>query len=64
MLAWDPAARPSRREVEREATRLAAQRPGVNVNLLASTGQMDAPSGNAVLNAIPVTVEIADELTR
>jgi anaerobic selenocysteine-containing dehydrogenase len=35
---------------------VAAQRPGVNVNLLASTEQTDGPSGNAVLNAIPVTV--------
>jgi anaerobic selenocysteine-containing dehydrogenase len=35
---------------------VAAQRPGVNVNLLASTEALDALSGNAVLNGIPVTV--------
>ena len=35
---------------------VAARRPGVNSNLLASTLVTDAPSGNAILNAIPVTV--------
>jgi anaerobic selenocysteine-containing dehydrogenase len=35
---------------------VAAQRPGVNSNLLASSEVLDALSGNAVLNAIPVTV--------
>jgi anaerobic selenocysteine-containing dehydrogenase len=38
---------------------IATRRPGVNSNLLASTQAMDALSGNAVLNAIPVTVERA-----
>jgi anaerobic selenocysteine-containing dehydrogenase len=35
---------------------VAARRPGVNSNLLASTEAIDALSGNAVLNGIPVTV--------
>ena len=35
---------------------VAARRPGVNSNLLASTEAFDALSGNAVLNGIPVTV--------
>jgi anaerobic selenocysteine-containing dehydrogenase len=35
---------------------IAARRPGVNSNLLASTEAIDALSGNAVLNGIPVTV--------
>lgn len=35
---------------------MAARRPGVNSNLLASTEAIDALSGNAVLNGIPVTV--------
>jgi hypothetical protein len=31
----------------------------VNSNLLADEGGVDAPSGNAVLNGIPVQVEAA-----
>ena len=38
------------------ATRLtvAARRPGINSNLLTSSATLDALSGNAILNAIPV----------
>jgi anaerobic selenocysteine-containing dehydrogenase len=36
--------------------RIAAQRPGVNSNLLADEMALDPLSGNAVLNGIPVTV--------
>jgi anaerobic selenocysteine-containing dehydrogenase len=36
---------------------VAARRPGVNSNLLASGEVLDSLSGNAVLNAIPVTVK-------
>ncbi len=36
---------------------VAAQRPGVNSNLLADSEQFDPLSGNAVLNGIPVRVE-------
>ncbi len=36
---------------------MAALRPGVNSNLLADETRVDVVSGNAVLNAIPVTVE-------
>ncbi|MFQ5554960.1 MAG: molybdopterin-dependent oxidoreductase, partial [Acidimicrobiia bacterium] len=36
---------------------VAATRPGVNANRLADETKMDPLSGNAVLNAIPVTVE-------
>ena len=35
---------------------VAAQRPGVNSNELTDSEPLDAPSGNAVLNGIPVTV--------
>jgi anaerobic selenocysteine-containing dehydrogenase len=44
-----------------EGTRLAvaAGRPGVNSNLLTSTEPLDALSGNAILNAIPVEVSRA-----
>jgi anaerobic selenocysteine-containing dehydrogenase len=35
---------------------VASTRPGVNVNILTSTAHFDPLSGNAVLNAIPVTV--------
>lgn len=35
---------------------VAARRPGVNANLLADEERLDAPSGNAVLNGIPVEV--------
>jgi anaerobic selenocysteine-containing dehydrogenase len=38
-------------------TAVAAGHPGVNVNLLADHAQIDVPSGNAVLNGIPVQVE-------
>ena len=36
---------------------VAAQRPGVNMNVLTDEQRMDPLSGNAVLNAIPVVVE-------
>jgi anaerobic selenocysteine-containing dehydrogenase len=42
---------------------VASQRPGVNSNVLAGRETIDAPSGNAVLNAIPVTVEKAEHTT-
>ena len=35
----------------------AAAHPGVNSNFLADETGVDAPSGNAVLNGIPVEVE-------
>ena len=35
---------------------VAGRRPGVNSNLLTSSATLDALSGNAILNAIPVTV--------
>jgi hypothetical protein len=35
---------------------VAAQRPGVNSNVLAPSDLMDPLSGNAVLNGIPVEV--------
>jgi anaerobic selenocysteine-containing dehydrogenase len=38
------------------ALRVAAQRPGVNSNVLTDPEQLDPLSGNAVLNGIPVTV--------
>jgi hypothetical protein len=37
----------------------AAAHPGVNSNFLADETGVDAPSGNAVLNGIPVAVEAA-----
>ena len=37
----------------------AAAHPGVNSNVLADEGGVDAPSGNAILNGIPVEVEAA-----
>jgi hypothetical protein len=37
---------------------VAARRPGVNLNALLSDGARDPLSGNAVLSAIPVTVEV------
>ncbi len=37
--------------------RVAAEHPGVNSNLAADETRVDAPSGNAVLNGIPVTLE-------
>jgi len=37
----------------------AVAHPGVNSNLLADEGGVDAPSGNAVLNGIPVEIEAA-----
>ncbi|TNE47671.1 MAG: molybdopterin oxidoreductase family protein [Deltaproteobacteria bacterium] len=36
---------------------VASQHPGVNSNLLTDENQMDRPSGNAVLNGIPVTLQ-------
>ncbi len=39
--------------------RVAASRPGVNSNVLTDDDQMDGPSGNAVLNGIPVELEPA-----
>jgi hypothetical protein len=46
---------------DQPGTRLsvAAERPGVNSNLLADELQLDPLSGNAVLNGIPVRVEPA-----
>ena len=38
---------------------VASERPGVNSNLLTDGERLDPLSGNAVLNAIPVTVESA-----
>jgi anaerobic selenocysteine-containing dehydrogenase len=38
------------------ALSVAAVRPGTNSNILADEREFDAPSGNAVLNGIPVTV--------
>jgi anaerobic selenocysteine-containing dehydrogenase len=35
---------------------VASQRPGVNVNELTDPTQIDPPSGNAVLNGVPVTI--------
>lgn len=39
---------------------VARRHPGVNVNLLTSTDRFDPLSGNAALNAVPVTVGPAD----
>ncbi len=38
---------------------VAATKPGVNLNVLTDPGRLDEPSGNAVLNAIPVTLSPA-----
>ena len=47
----------SRRRVSKPAAEtVAAQRPGVNSNLLTGGTPLDPLSGNAVLNGIPVTV--------
>ena len=35
---------------------VAAQRPGVNANILADPQQIDALTGSSVVNGIPVTV--------
>jgi anaerobic selenocysteine-containing dehydrogenase len=45
-----------------DGTRLAvaAQRPGVNANRLASNGDVDPLSGNPALNGIPVVMEAVD----
>ena len=45
-----------------DGTRLAvaSERPGVNVNVLASTGHVDPLSGNPQLNGISVSVEAVD----
>jgi anaerobic selenocysteine-containing dehydrogenase len=37
---------------------IAAERSGTNTNILTDQEQMDPLSGNAVLNGIPVTVEL------
>ena len=42
---------------------VAAEYAGVNSNLLADESAVDALSGNAVLNGIPVRVEVAEALT-
>ena len=44
----------------RAAERRRPSTPGVNSNLLADETRVDAPSGNAVLNGIPVEVVAAD----
>lgn len=44
-------------DVDGVRMRIARQRPGVNSNVLADDLLLDAPSGNAVLNGIPVEVE-------
>ena len=36
---------------------VAARHPGVNVNILTDSDALDPLSGNAVLNAVPVTVK-------
>ena len=41
---------------ERTRLTVATRRPGINSNLLTSSATLDAPSGNAILNAIPVEV--------
>ncbi|MFV1962299.1 MAG: molybdopterin dinucleotide binding domain-containing protein, partial [Acidimicrobiia bacterium] len=41
------------------ATSVAAARPGVNSNILSDETDLDPLSGNATLNAIPVTVSAA-----
>jgi hypothetical protein len=38
---------------------VAAAKPGVNSNILSDESELDALSGNAILNAIPVTVAAA-----
>ena len=45
--------------VEGTQMAVAASRPGVNSNLLADELAVDVPSGNAVLNGIPVQVQPA-----
>ena len=37
--------------------RVASERRGVNSNLASDESRVDAPSGNAVLNGIPVELE-------
>ena len=37
---------------------IAAEKSGTNTNILTDQEQMDPLSGNAVLNGIPVTVEV------
>jgi hypothetical protein len=41
------------------ATSVATARPGVNSNILSDENDLDPLSGNATLNAIPVTVSPA-----
>ena len=43
-------------DLEGVALRVASARPGVNFNVLADEELLDAVSGTAVLNGIPVTV--------
>ena len=38
------------------ALAVAARHPGTNLNALVDAGAIDLPSGNAVLNGIPVTI--------
>ena len=40
---------------------VANQHPGVSVNDLTDPEQVDAPSGNAVLNGVPVTLAVVEE---
>ena len=48
---------------DKEGTRLrvAAQRPGVNMNTLVDHAAMDVPSGSSVMNGVPVDIERAEE---
>jgi anaerobic selenocysteine-containing dehydrogenase len=43
------------------ATSVAASKPGVNSNILSDENDLDPLSGNATLNAIPVTVTAAGD---
>jgi anaerobic selenocysteine-containing dehydrogenase len=44
-------------DVEGVRLRVAREQPGVNSNVLADPETLDVPSGNGVLNGIPVTIE-------
>jgi anaerobic selenocysteine-containing dehydrogenase len=44
-------------DVEGVRMRVAREQPGVNSNVLADPDAIDVPSGNGVLNGIPVTIE-------
>jgi anaerobic selenocysteine-containing dehydrogenase len=48
-------------DVDGAVQRVAAEHAGANSNLLADEALLDAVSGNAVLNGIPVTVAPASE---